>query len=395
MYPFLESPDFEPLHSNLDFQLLKYKLEPSLNTWSSFFLFVVIQAIIVGFILLYTPNVQNNANKLLAILIFFFALSIISYVFYWSGYGRQFQYLNHYPNLMAYITAPLFYLYVRNISKNKLFSKKDLLYFIPAGIAFLAITPYLIKVYFPDFQIRYITAITDYLLHPIIKVSMLVIFGWYSWKLIRDIPRKDQHLGQWLSLLLWCYAGFVLAFATYYVLVNFAFFNPSWDYMISFMQAVFIFIVGFLGYLQPRILQGERIEEVIQPQKYQQIHLDDQDEQHLAYKLSIAMEHDEIFLENDLNLNTLAEYLDSNRHHVSMIINKHFNRNFNDYVNEYRVRRLQKEILKPENDNYTLLYLAIEGGFNNKVSFNKAFKKFTGKTPSQFKQSSHSKKVSS
>jgi len=48
---------------------------------------------------------------------------------------------------------------------------------------------------------------------------------------------------------------------------------------------------------------------------------------------------------------------------------------------------VKKEIIKPENDNLTLLAVAMDVGFNSKSSFNTLFKKYVGLTPSQYRDS--------
>lgn len=383
-YTVLENPDFQQMNeSNIEFRMLKYDLKPGFNIWTSFFIFVVIQAFIVAVILFRSPNAQNDANKLLSILISYFGLSIVSYIIYWTGFSRSFPYFNYYPQLMAYISGPLFYLYVRNILQDRQVKKRDILHFIPSIIAFMAILPLLLNVYFPALNVHLSYEINPIILHPIGKAAILTAYGFLSYRLMIKSGKEKRNVTHWLQVLLVAFAGYIISFISYYILVNFEFFNPNWDYMISFTQGIFIFVVGYLGHLQPRVVQGEKISEIIQPKKYDQINISDQAEQQLISKLTSAMREDKLFLENDLNLNSLADYVESNRHHVSMIINKHFDMNFNDYVNQFRVERLKEVILDKENQNYTLIHLAYECGFNNKVSFNKAFKKFTGLTPTE------------
>jgi len=71
---------------------------------------------------------------------------------------------------------------------------------------------------------------------------------------------------------------------------------------------------------------------------------------------------------------------------LSQIINENFNRNFYDLINEYRVKEVKKCLSNQKYNNFTLLGIAYECGFNSKASFNGVFKKFTGLTPSEFKK---------
>jgi AraC-like DNA-binding protein len=69
---------------------------------------------------------------------------------------------------------------------------------------------------------------------------------------------------------------------------------------------------------------------------------------------------------------------------LSYVINTGFQKNFNDFVNAYRVADFQKKVNDPKLSHYTLLALAYECGFNSKSTFNRAVKKATGQLPSTF-----------
>jgi AraC-like DNA-binding protein len=89
------------------------------------------------------------------------------------------------------------------------------------------------------------------------------------------------------------------------------------------------------------------------------------------------------FLDPDLTLRDLASKLNTNTTFISGVINNQFEKNFNDFVNEYRVQEFQRAIANPVNKNLTLVALAYDCGFNSKATFNRAIKKFTGKMPSE------------
>ena len=73
-----------------------------------------------------------------------------------------------------------------------------------------------------------------------------------------------------------------------------------------------------------------------------------------------------------------------NQTHVSRVINEGFEKNFFDYVNGYRVREFIDLASSEEYANYTLLGIAFEVGFRTKSTFNKSFKKETGRTPREY-----------
>jgi AraC-like DNA-binding protein len=73
------------------------------------------------------------------------------------------------------------------------------------------------------------------------------------------------------------------------------------------------------------------------------------------------------------------------------LINEHLIVNFLDFVNRYRVGEAQRLLQDEENDQYTLLAVAKEAGFNSKAPFNRAFKKYTGMSPSRYRQTERAK----
>ena len=66
---------------------------------------------------------------------------------------------------------------------------------------------------------------------------------------------------------------------------------------------------------------------------------------------------------------------------ISQAINKGFEMNFNDYINNHRVDEVIKELKSGTHHSQTLLSIALESGFNSKSTFNRAFKKHTQLTP--------------
>lgn len=90
------------------------------------------------------------------------------------------------------------------------------------------------------------------------------------------------------------------------------------------------------------------------------------------------------YLNSNLSLNQFAQDFGKSIHTVSHIINQEFETNFNDFVNKYRIESLLEKIKDPANGHITLLGLAYDCGFNSKSTFNRAFKKVTGMTPSAY-----------
>lgn len=104
--------------------------------------------------------------------------------------------------------------------------------------------------------------------------------------------------------------------------------------------------------------------------------------------LNQFMEEKEPYLNPRLTLAGLAQMRQLQSGILSKMINKEAGMNFNDYVNSFRVKRVQNAIAEGKADSYSLLAIAFESGFNSKATFNRTFKKLTGQAPSEFVQNS-------
>lgn len=110
----------------------------------------------------------------------------------------------------------------------------------------------------------------------------------------------------------------------------------------------------------------------------------------IQVKITNAVEKERLFLDKNLTVKYLAKYINSNEKYVSYAINKFNNKNFSNYINEFRVEFAKKALLSSEYRNFTIEAISELSGFNSKSGFNSTFKKFTGKTPTQFQKSSSS-----
>lgn len=97
---------------------------------------------------------------------------------------------------------------------------------------------------------------------------------------------------------------------------------------------------------------------------------------------------DRLFLDSNLHLEGIAEILDISKGHLSRTINSELGMSFSDYVNSFRIDEAKLYLRHPDFSNYTLEAIGLEAGFNSKSTFYSTFKKFTGLTPLQFKNSS-------
>jgi len=97
--------------------------------------------------------------------------------------------------------------------------------------------------------------------------------------------------------------------------------------------------------------------------------------------LKSKMEEEKVYIDGSLNLRNLAKEIALQPNKLSWLLNDQVGKNFNEFVNEYRIKTFQEKALDPTNKHLTILGIAYESGFNSKSVFNDFFKKSTGMTP--------------
>lgn len=93
---------------------------------------------------------------------------------------------------------------------------------------------------------------------------------------------------------------------------------------------------------------------------------------------------EELYKQQDLNLASLAEKAELSARELSAIINDQLGKNFNEFVNEFRVKEVIRKINEKAHEQMTILGLAREAGFKSNSAFYRAFKNHTGFTPTEF-----------
>lgn len=117
--------------------------------------------------------------------------------------------------------------------------------------------------------------------------------------------------------------------------------------------------------------------------KYQRSALSCEQSARIANKINLVMEEDKLYLDANLSLQKLANYVSISPNYISQTLNETLAINFFDFVNQWRIKAAKPKIIA-NHDN--VLNIALEVGFNARSSFYKAFKQATGKTPSEFRK---------
>lgn len=185
----------------------------------------------------------------------------------------------------------------------------------------------------------------------------------------------------------------ILAVNIIYVVYNLFYDPKSLNFFINAVFLLVIYCVGYYSLKQKEIypLEEKQREELISIQddsnseEVKRKLISDEELERIKTHLENIMENRKPYLDSELNLIKLAEMLSVSTHHLSYVINTGFQKNFFQYVNEFRVE-YAKLLLKDSGSKLSILGIAYESGFNSKTSFNTTFKKVTGQTPSEFKK---------
>lgn len=99
-----------------------------------------------------------------------------------------------------------------------------------------------------------------------------------------------------------------------------------------------------------------------------------------------GMEVQHLYLKHTLNIEEFAKQVGIHYREVSAIINKHFDTNFFEFVNSYRVNKAKQMLLDPALVDTTILDILLESGFNSKSSFHRFFKRYTGMSAADYRK---------
>ncbi|MCL2435675.1 MAG: tetratricopeptide repeat protein [Lentimicrobiaceae bacterium] len=117
--------------------------------------------------------------------------------------------------------------------------------------------------------------------------------------------------------------------------------------------------------------------------------LSEQSQKELLNSILTFMENTSQICNPDFTLEKLTNSIHSNQKYVSFVINNVLKKNFNSFLNSYRVREAQRLFSDSDSSKYTVEFVANQVGFKSRNSFSDAFKEITGVTPGFYVRSLH------
>ena len=348
-------------------------------------LIAIFQSLFLSLFFFTNKRGDSTSNKIFAVLLLVFALNI-SYSFtlshgmiqYFNRYGKEINFMGQ----MSFLIGPLLYFYVKSqIITGFKFQIKDLLHFLVFLIAVIVL--FIIPLLSPDrFWSGWIRFF--YNVAPLMQDAFYVSLIFYTFRKnkisIKDFLWQGNPRISWLRIFV---VGFILIWNI--KLQGFIAFNVEelWKFCPYTESLYFLVLFLFLNVIIFSVLKRPELFTPIKRYKSSEINPGDR----AAYvaKLKSALETEKLYLDPKLTLPVLSQKLSIPIRCLSQIINEVFNKNFNDFINGYRVAESKKLFAESTNGEKGILEIAYSVGFNSKSAFYDAFKKDTGLTPKQFK----------
>lgn len=353
----------------------------------------IYEIILAGFCVLatvfaiYLISKKATEYVLIGIILFLFGYNLFIMELFWTKISSYLLIQLRFTYLISFsVFGVLIYFYVRKIVKGKDVTWKDGLHFLPLLITFISYGSYFFLKPSTKMKVNAKGNITDYIYYfPHFDAFLIIIMVGYCVYIFfkyRNSFNDDKELRTWLALMFSVFSIFVATIALYYILLYFGIFAIEIDYAAAIFMALSIGIAVYYAIRYPEIINGKNIGETIPFVKYQRNGLTDEFALEMKAALAKLMKKQKPYLNSDLRLEKLATLLNVSRNQASQIINDQFNTNFFDFINTYRIKEAER--LMQSNSKLTIEDIVYQSGFNNKVSFYKAFRKVHNTTPREY-----------
>ncbi len=361
--------------------------------WPALFAIGIAQGLFLITLILFKKSANVLASRLMVGMLVPMVVSHIGYLAIRTDLINILPQLFGLPFGSVFLFGPLFYLYVRAvIDPDFRMTWLSALHFLPYAVQFIMNIPFLLmdKALWIDFVREFMAGqlqIGGYatVVLGLQNAHLLVyLIGTFRW--VRSQNERESNyfvpVGvrmRWVKGLIFAFALFLLTvFLLYVFIVVRGKFDPLTNYVYTAITTAIIYYVAFVFVLKPQIISPDF------NQRYRS-YMPFEGENGKIYieKLQSLFDERKIFIDPDLKLSTVADCLGLPQHQVSKLINDKFGKSFTELVNEYRVREFMQRVNDPAFRSHSLLGIALDVGFSSKSSFNSAFKKITGKTPSE------------
>lgn len=253
-------------------------------------------------------------------------------------------------------------------------------HYVPAVFAAIALLPFLGSLLSGTFVVQLIVWL---IVLQVVAYLTAIIFMVRAYRIgLKQTHSTLTGIGfRWLEhLCIWLMALIVFDITIFPLMAHWAVPFETIQFVFNLISTLYVLWLARSA-LEQHSVSSESTEKL--SPSYEKSGLDSDTARSLAASVVKVMETEELYLKPDLMLADMASSSGVSNHILSEVLNKTIGQNFYDFVNSYRVKAAQELLGKTE---HTVLDIAFSVGFNNKVSFNQAFKKQVSMTPSQYRQ---------
>ena len=307
------------------------------------------------------------SNRLLSLLMIILSLRIGKSVVMEFTEGLNTLYIYAGLCLLLFI-GPLFLLYCKSvIFKEQSIARSSLIHFLP-GLFFLLLT-----VPFQLTGFQNLPEAIAILLFVIFYVHLLAYLLVARRQYIRKgINNTSKEISNWLNIL---FFGLLSIWSVYVLNL----FEDQIPYILApVVYSATVYLITYLAISRNYIRAVNSI-------KYQTTSISEAEIITIYAEMEKAMQEQQLWLNPKFSLDLLSRHLKAHTQKISLVINTRAGCNFNEYVNRYRVRHAITLMDNPKTALHTIASISFDSGFNSLSSFNHAFKKLTGKTPSAYR----------
>lgn len=382
-------------------------LFPNFNIYSTPLLILVVQGLLfVSLLLSRYIKRKNISDLLLGLILLIICYEQICYTIGFMGWYDVFKNtkINYFLIDMGMAIAPLIYFYVKSITtSNFKFDKKNWWHFAPI---FLLIT-FRLSIYIYDSLQPGFTetqngilkiSVDEAIVLPIlmfVSFAQMLLYLAFTFQLFYNYRKRiTAYFSNTYKLELNWILSFLIVFTALFLYSSLQSvigsliieLNYEQRWWLNIFMALVVLFVGIKGYFTDTTkLNKLSFSFSPNPESIPEVKDDKKEASKIDIdKVSNFMKLEKPYLNPDLNLSDLADLLEMNRAELSKIINTGFNKNFNDFINEYRVNTFKEKLKTGAHKQLSLLGIAYDCGFNSKATFNRVFKKLTHTSPSEF-----------
>lgn len=373
-------------------------MEYRVDLFAVFIFLGVIQGIFLSFFFFSKENRQKQFHVFQGLLLLATALCLLEIFLQYTGYIIKVLHLVNFSEPPALLLGPFLYLIVLSFIHGKV-TKKQLWGHIGFPILY---TFFLLPFLFSSADVKYNSWIGDY--HPglpfrdvdkypsrfvtewhteLVMISLAIYTALSAIEIIKVFKEKKQSFYRPDSSQLKIVRNKVILTALlllFIVVIKLLYEDDTGDHVFAAFGALIIYsssisVINGSGFFKQASLNEQ--------QKYKSSSLSSDQLQISIEKLKEIMSSQRPFLQPSFSLPDLAQLMNLSVHSVSQIINDGLGKSFFEMIAEYRIEEAKKLLV--DQPNIKIEEIAEQVGYNSKSSFNTAFKKITGKTPSEFR----------